>query len=65
MCHYCGCREMPLLHYIAEHERSINHGGAAVRALDRVSTTGPVNCWPRWLTSCDRTGGARRTDCSP
>ena len=36
MCHYCGCREMPLLRdYIAEHERSINHGGAAVRALDR------------------------------
>ena len=36
MCDYCGCREMPLLRdYIAEHERSINHGGEAVRALDR------------------------------
>ncbi len=36
MCHYCGCREIPLLRdYIAEHERVINHGGAAVRALDQ------------------------------
>ena len=36
MCHYCGCRETPLLRdYIAEHERVINHGGAAIRALDR------------------------------
>ena len=36
MCHYCGCRDMPLLRdYIAEHERAMNHGGEAVRALDR------------------------------
>ena len=36
MCHYCGCRDMPLLRdYIAEHERVVNLGGAAVRALDR------------------------------
>jgi len=36
VCHYCGCREIPLLRdYIAEHERVINHGGAAVRALDQ------------------------------
>ena len=36
MCHYCGCREMPLLRdYIAEHERVVNLGGEAVRALDR------------------------------
>lgn len=36
MCHYCGCREMPLLRdYIAEHERATNLGGDAVRALDR------------------------------
>lgn len=36
MCHYCGCREMPLLRdYMAEHERAVNLGGAAVRALDR------------------------------
>jgi len=35
MCQYCGCREMPLLRdYIAEHERAMNHGGAAIRALD-------------------------------
>ena len=36
MCHYCGCREMPLLRdYIAEHERATNSGGEAVRAIDR------------------------------
>ena len=36
MCHYSGCREMPLLRdYIAEHERAINFGGEAVRAIDR------------------------------
>lgn len=35
MCQYCGCRDLPLLRdYIAEHERVINHGGSAVRALD-------------------------------
>lgn len=36
MCQYCGCREMPLLRdYIAEHERAVDHGREAVRALDR------------------------------
>jgi len=40
MCQYCGCRDVPLLRdYIAEHERAINHGGAAVRALDRGDHT--------------------------
>lgn len=35
MCQYCGCRDIPLIRdYIAEHERVMNHGGAAVRALD-------------------------------
>jgi hypothetical protein len=35
MCQYCGCRDLPLIRdYIAEHERAINHGGSAVRALD-------------------------------
>ena len=35
MCQYCGCRDIPLLRdYIAEHERVINFGGAAIRALD-------------------------------
>ncbi|MEE3850201.1 hemerythrin domain-containing protein [Gordonia sp. LSe1-13] len=35
MCQYCGCREMPLLRdYTAEHERAVNLGGDAVRALD-------------------------------
>jgi iron-sulfur cluster repair protein YtfE (RIC family) len=36
VCHYCGCREMPLIRdYIAEHERAINLGGDAVRAIER------------------------------
>lgn len=36
MCHYCGCRDMPLIRdYIAEHERATNMGGDAVRAIDR------------------------------
>ena len=36
MCHDCDCRDMPLLRdYVAEHERAVNLGGAAVQALDR------------------------------
>ena len=36
MCHYCGCRQMPLIRdYIAEHERATQLGGDAVRAIDR------------------------------
>lgn len=35
MCHYCGCREMPLIRdYIAEHERATELGTDAVRAFD-------------------------------
>lgn len=35
MCQYCGCPDMPLLRdYTAEHERAVNLGGDAVRALD-------------------------------
>ena len=35
MCHYCGCRQIPLIRdYIAEHERATDLGGNAVRALD-------------------------------
>ena len=66
MCHYCGCRDMPLLRdYIAEHERVVNLGGAAVRVLDRATSTRPVFSWRRWPMSWARTGGARRTACSP
>jgi iron-sulfur cluster repair protein YtfE (RIC family) len=37
MCHYCGCRQMPLIRdYVAEHERATTLGGDAVRALDRL-----------------------------
>jgi hemerythrin-like domain-containing protein len=36
MCTYCGCRDIPLLRdYIAEHERALDFGGEAVRAIDR------------------------------
>ncbi|MFD4374606.1 hemerythrin domain-containing protein [Streptomyces sp. NPDC058486] len=35
MCHYCGCRDIPLIkEFIAEHEAVTNLGGDAVRALD-------------------------------
>lgn len=35
MCHYCGCRQIPLIRdYIAEHERVTNAAGEAVRAID-------------------------------
>ena len=35
MCHYCGCRQIPLIRdYIAEHERATNLADNAVRALD-------------------------------
>ncbi|MEV7420151.1 hemerythrin domain-containing protein [Streptomyces sp. NPDC089919] len=36
MCHYCGCREIPLIkEFIAEHETVTDAAGDAVRALDR------------------------------
>ncbi|MEU6819031.1 hemerythrin domain-containing protein [Streptomyces atriruber] len=39
MCHYCGCREVPLIkEFIAEHERVTNAAGDAIRALDRGDT---------------------------
>ncbi|WP_371621820.1 hemerythrin domain-containing protein [Streptomyces sp. NBC_01116] len=35
MCHYCGCRDIPLIReFIAEHESVTDLAGAAVRALD-------------------------------
>ena len=41
MCHYCGCRELPLIRdYIAEHERATNLGGDAVRAMARGDLAG-------------------------
>ncbi|MEU2656097.1 hemerythrin domain-containing protein [Streptomyces sp. NPDC007325] len=34
MCHYCGCRDIPLIkEFIAEHEAVTDLGGDAVRAL--------------------------------
>ncbi|MFC7305809.1 hemerythrin domain-containing protein [Streptomyces monticola] len=36
MCHYCGCREIPLIkEFIAEHERVTDAAGDAARALER------------------------------
>jgi hypothetical protein len=36
MCHYCGCRDIPLIKdYTAEHEAVTDLGGDAVRALSR------------------------------
>ncbi|MER7175337.1 hemerythrin domain-containing protein [Streptomyces mesophilus] len=35
MCHYCGCRDIPLIkEFIAEHERVTDAAGDAARALD-------------------------------
>ncbi|MER5279261.1 hemerythrin domain-containing protein [Streptomyces sp. NPDC002809] len=35
MCHYCGCREIPLIkEFIAEHESVTDVAGGALRALD-------------------------------
>jgi len=35
MCHYCGCREIPLIReFIAEHESVTDTAGNALRALD-------------------------------
>lgn len=34
VCHYCGCRQIPLIRdYIAEHDQVLDLGGRAVRAL--------------------------------
>ncbi|MFF3981560.1 hemerythrin domain-containing protein [Streptomyces sp. NPDC055808] len=39
MCHYCGCREIPLIkEFIAEHERVTDAAGDARRALDAGDT---------------------------
>ncbi|MFD0256885.1 hemerythrin domain-containing protein [Kitasatospora indigofera] len=35
MCHYCGCREIPLIKdFIAEHESATNLAGGIIHALD-------------------------------
>ncbi|MEU1433340.1 hemerythrin domain-containing protein [Streptomyces sp. NPDC005786] len=35
MCHYCGCRDIPLIkEFIAEHESVTDAAGGALRALD-------------------------------
>lgn len=39
MCHYCGCRQIPLIRdYIAEHESVIELGARALRALGHGET---------------------------
>lgn len=48
MCHYCGCRQMPLLRdYIAEHERVTDLGGDAVRAIDQGDLEAARRCITR------------------
>ncbi|MET9592700.1 hemerythrin domain-containing protein [Streptomyces sp. NPDC006516] len=40
MCHYCGCREIPLIkEFIAEHESVTDTAGDALRALDQGDST--------------------------
>lgn len=40
MCHYCGCRQMPLIRdYVAEHERVTDLAGDALRAVDHGDPT--------------------------
>jgi len=36
MCHYCGCRDMPLIRdFVAEHEQALDCADDILRALDR------------------------------
>jgi len=45
MCHYCGCRQTPLIRdYIAEHERATDLGGDVVRAIDRLDLVTARKC---------------------
>lgn len=65
MCHYCGCRDMPLIRdYIAEHERVINLGGAAVRALDRGDQDHARALLASMADELDSHWQPRRTACS-
>ncbi|WP_228047419.1 hypothetical protein [Streptomyces justiciae] len=46
MCHYCGCREIPLIkEFIAEHERVTDAAGDALRALERGRRGGRGSWW--------------------
>lgn len=66
MCHYCGCREMPLIRdYIAEHERATNLGGDAVRAIDRGELARAGELFSAMGTELRPTGRERRTASSP
>ncbi|MFD3592623.1 hemerythrin domain-containing protein [Nocardia sp. NPDC058640] len=41
MCHYCGCRDIPLIkEFIAEHESIVNLAGDIRRALERGEIAG-------------------------
>jgi len=38
MCHYCGCRQLPLIRdFVAEHDRVVDLGDSAMRAIKRGS----------------------------
>ncbi len=63
MCHYCGCRAMPLIRdYVAEHERASDLGDHALRAIDQ----GDLGAASEFIDAMARkywsaTGRARRT----
>jgi hemerythrin-like domain-containing protein len=45
MCHYCGCRQIPLIRdYIAEHERVMDFAEDAVRAFDEADLEKARRC---------------------
>ncbi|MFC9309935.1 hypothetical protein ACFTWH_22285 [Streptomyces sp. NPDC057011] len=47
MCHYCGCRQIPLIkEFIAEHEAVTNAAGDALRALHGGPTPTPRPLFP-------------------
>ncbi|WP_037572149.1 hemerythrin domain-containing protein [Phaeacidiphilus oryzae] len=48
MCHYCGCREIPLIkEFIAEHAEVTDLAGKALRALDRGAVDEAARLVPR------------------
>jgi hypothetical protein len=51
VCHYCGCRQMPLIRdYVAEHERATELGADAVRAGTPLSASDLTRRFEGWAT---------------
>jgi iron-sulfur cluster repair protein YtfE (RIC family) len=54
VCHYCGCRQVPLIRdYIAEHERVLDFGEDAVRAFDHGDLDEARRCLEEMATGLD------------